>query len=119
MKFSRRRSRAPTYILAEKPDVLNNSQLKMFLNLDVANITPEYEDRQLVGLYYDFCVFMFNSFLAPCDVIKLKYKHITKSNTIVTRRKKTHKPIEIPISPAMERIINKYKGILRMVMCFL
>lgn len=94
----------------KKPDVLDNSQLRAFLNMNIEDITPEYEDRRLVELYYDFCVFMFNSFLAPCDVIKLKYKHITKSYTIVTRRKKTHKPIEIPISPAMEQIINKYRG---------
>lgn len=94
----------------KKPDVLNGSQLKMFLNMNIMDITPEYKDRQLVELYYDFCVFMFNSFLAPCDVIKLKHKNITKNNTIVARRKKTHKPIEIPISPAMEQIINKYMG---------
>ncbi len=94
----------------KKPDILNKSQLKAFLNMNILNITPEYEDRQLVELYYDFCVFMFNSFLAPCDVIKLKYKHITKNYTIVARRKKTHKPVEIPISPAMEHIINKYRG---------
>ncbi len=94
----------------KKPDVLNSCQLKMFLNMNAADITPEYKDRKLVSLYYDFCVFMFNSFLAPCDVIKLKYKHITKNRTIITRRKKTHKPVEIPISPAMERIINKYEG---------
>jgi len=94
----------------KKPDVLNSSQLKLFLNMNVMDITPEYEDRQLVELYYDFCVFMFNSFFAPCDVIKLKYKHITKHRTIIARRKKTHKAIEIPISPAMEQIINKYMG---------
>lgn len=94
----------------KKPDVLNKSQLKSFLNMNMPDITPEYEDRQLVELYYDFCVFMFNSFFAPCDVIKLKYKHITKHRTIVSRRKKTHKAIEIPISPAMEQIINKYRG---------
>lgn len=94
----------------KKPDVLDRFQLKQFLNMNMLDITPEYEDRQQVELYYDFCVFMFNSFFAPCDVIKLKYKHITKRRTIIARRKKTHKPVEIPISPAMEQIINKYMG---------
>lgn len=97
-------------VLLHKPDVLSPDKMKEFLNLDTWNLTPQYDDRELVELYYDFCVFMFQSFFAPCDVIKLKYAHITKSNTIVTRRKKTHRAIEIPITPKMEAIINKYKG---------
>lgn len=97
-------------ILLHQPDVLSPGQIKRFLNLDVFNLTPTWADRNLVELYYDFCVFMFQSFFAPCDVIKLKYKHITATHTIVTRRKKTHKAIEIPITPRMEEIINKYRG---------
>lgn len=42
------------------------------MNVDVFNLTPKYADRVTVELYYDFCAFMLQSFLAPCDVIKLK-----------------------------------------------
>lgn len=97
-------------ILLHQPDVLTTGQIRQFLNMDVFNITPGWSNRKLVELYYDFCVFMFQSFFAPCDVIKLKYRHLTNKHTIITRRKKTHKAIEIPITPRMEEIINKYRG---------
>lgn len=97
-------------ILLHQPDVMAPEQIRRFLNLDVFNLTPEWANRKQVELYYDFCVFMFQSFFAPCDVIKLKYTHITNKHTVVTRRKKTHKAIEIPITPRMEEIINKYRG---------
>ncbi len=94
----------------KKPDVLTSEQLKQFLNADLSRLTPLYKDRKMVELYHDFCVFMFHSFFAPCDVIKLKYSDITRSNTIRVKRKKTHQPVEVPVSPAMNNIINKYRG---------
>ncbi|NDW19886.1 hypothetical protein D0T53_13385 [Dysgonomonas sp. 216] len=94
----------------KKPDVLSPEQLKEFLTLDLSQTTPTYKDRKQVELYYDFCVFMFHSFFAPCDVIKLKYKDINKQNMIHVKRKKTHKALEIPLNPVMENIINKYRG---------
>jgi hypothetical protein len=81
----------------KKPDVLTPEQLKTFLNMDVDKITPTYRNRKQVELYYDFCVFMFHSFFSPCDVIKLKYKDINKQGMIHVKRKKTHKPVEIPV----------------------
>lgn len=84
-------------MLIRQPDVLSPAEIKKFLNLDTFNVTPTYSDRETVELYYDFCVFMFHSFFAPCDVIKLKYKHITKNNTILARRKKTHKGGRYPL----------------------
>lgn len=92
----------------KKPDVLTSEQLHAFLNLDVSKLTPEYDNRNDVRLYYDFTVFMFYSFMAPCDVIKLKRKNITKSGTIAFKRKKTHRTAEVPISPAMQAIIDRY-----------
>ena len=92
-----------------KPDVLTTEQLKQFLNADLKTFTPTYKDRKQVELYHDFCVFMFHSFFAPCDVIKLKYSDITRANTIRVKRKKTHQPVEIPVSPAMADIIAKYR----------
>lgn len=93
-----------------EPDVLSAEELKAFLNLSVQDITPKYKDRRMVEIYYDFCVFMFHSFFAPCDVIKLKWRDITRRGTIVARRKKTHRAVEVPVTPAMRAIIDKYKG---------
>jgi integrase len=94
----------------KKPDVLTPEQLKTFLNMDVDKITPAYRDRKQVELYHDFCVFMFHSFFSPCDVIKLKYRDIDKYCMIRVKRKKTHKPVEIPVNPVMAKIIDKYRG---------
>ena len=94
----------------EKPDVLTPNQVRKFLSLDVGRITPTYHDRTQVELYYDFCIFMLNSFLAPCDVINLKRKNLSGRGTIITKRKKTHRQIELPVTPAMEEIVAKYEG---------
>ena len=94
----------------KKPDVLSPEQLKAFLNLDLSQVSPTYTNRKKVELYYDFCVVIFNTFLAPCDVIKLKYKDITKQGSVNVKRKKTHKAVEVPLNPALEGIINKYSG---------
>lgn len=95
-------------IKLRKPDVLSPAQISLFLNLDPDLLTPEYKDRNTVRLYYDFSVFMLHSMLAPCDVIKLKKSDITRKHTIVCNRKKTHRPVEIPISPEMDAIIARY-----------
>lgn len=96
-------------IETKRPDILNQEQLKSFLNLDLFNTTPTYKQEK-IELYHDFCLFMFHSFMAPCDVIKLKYKDINKDRVIAFKRKKTHAPVEIPVNPIMEKIINKYRG---------
>lgn len=93
-----------------EPDVLSAEELKAFLNMSVKDITPQYKDRKMVEIYYDFCVFMFHSFFAPCDIIKAKWSNITKRGTIAVKRKKTHRLVEVPVTPVMRQIINKYKG---------
>lgn len=92
------------------PDVLSAEELREFLNFNVEHITPNYKDRKRVELYYDFCVFMFHTFFAPCDVIKVKRKDITRKDTLLVKRKKTHRTVEVPITPIMRAIIDKYKG---------
>lgn len=93
----------------EIPDVLNQEQLRTFLNLDVNILTPSYKDRHQVNLYFDFCKLMFYTFLAPCDAVSLEYRNISKRNTLILRRKKTCKLIEIPIHPKVNEIITKYR----------
>ena len=93
------------------PDVLTKEQLRTFLNYNSAYLTPSYTDRWTVGLYYDFCVFMLHSFFAPCDAIKAKLTDITSRNTLLVKRKKTHRSVEIPITPILQFIIDKYQGL--------
>lgn len=99
------------YDVSERhPDVLSDEQLRAFLNLNVEYITPSYKDREKVELYYDFCIFMFHTFFAPGDVIKVKRKDITKKETLLVKRKKNHRTVEVPITPVVRSIIDKYKG---------
>lgn len=92
------------------PNILNEEKLRIFLNMDINVITPTYRNRKEVELYHDFCKFMFYTFLAPCDVIKLEYRNISNRNTLTLRRKKTCKLTEIPILPPMASLIEKYKS---------
>lgn len=86
----------------ELPDVLTTEQVRIFTSYIC---TSEREQ-----MCYDFCIFMLHSFMAPCDVISLKTNNITRNGTLLFRRKKTHVRTEVPITPVMQRIIDKYKG---------
>ncbi len=93
----------------KRPDVLTQEQVAKFMNLDLSRVTPNFQDRNRVRLYYDFCVFMLHSFFSPCDVIKLKYSEIKNMKTISANRKKTHRAVEVPVSPVMDGIIVRYR----------
>lgn len=97
-------------VVERHPDVLSDEQLRRFMNFSVQDITPSYKDRNQVELYYDFCVFMLHTFFSPCDVIKVKRRDITRKNTLLVKRKKTHRTVEVPITPVVRAIIDKYKG---------
>lgn len=93
---------------SKKPDVMPSSLLRAFVALDLKTCTPKYKNRAEVELYHDFCLFMFNSMFAPCDVVNLQTQHINKNGTITKKREKTHVSVDVPITPAMETIIKKY-----------
>lgn len=94
----------------KRPDILNREQLKMFLETSPKQYGIRFRNKNRAELFHDFCVFMLHTFLAPCDVIKAKTKDITKHGTLVARRKKTHRQVEIPVTPTMRKIIDKYHG---------
>lgn len=94
----------------KRPDVLTPDQLRKFLNAELSGVTPTYKDRVKVELMHDFCSFMFHTFMAPCDVIKLKASEITNVSEFKTRRKKTKVPITVPLNHEAQRIIQKYCG---------
>ena len=93
-----------------RPDVLSEAQLKAFAELDPLSISTTARHPERAPLYKDFCMFMFASFMAPCDVIKLKRSNITRNNTLLFKRKKTHCRVEIPISETIRGIIGKYES---------
>lgn len=92
----------------KEPDVLSREQVRLFIETPPHIMTPK-ADATKAELYWDVCVFMLHSFLAPCDVVKLRADQITKNGTIKTSRKKTHRDVEIPITPAMWAIIKRYE----------
>lgn len=94
-----------------KPDVLTQEQVTAFMNMNPKTMTPSCRDRVSVQMFYDFCVMMLHTMMAPCDVAKLKPRDITKSHTFMIKRKKTHRALEIPITPQVDAIIAKYKGL--------
>lgn len=93
-----------------KPDVLTHEQIRQFMELDLTATYARGTSRWSAQLYHDFCVFMLHSMMAPCDVLKLKKRDISRAHTIVTRRKKTHCAVEVPISPVMDAIMSRYSG---------
>lgn len=92
-----------------KPDVLSDKAIRDFLHLDLSKVSGKFGPER-TEIFHDFCVFMMQSFLSPCDVLNLKSSCVTRMGTISTRRKKTHKGVEIPVTDDMKRIIDKYKG---------
>lgn len=92
------------------PDVLTPEQVKLFSELNLDLVTPEFVNRQKVRLYYDFSMFMLHSMMSPCDVMKLRLSNVTKNHTLKTKRKKTHDFVEVPITPVLDEIITRYSG---------
>lgn len=95
-------------IKQKSPDVLSPQQLKQFLNLDIDAVMSRNWRRPLVELYFDFSVFMFYTFLSPCDIVHLKKNCVKPNGTIVTKRRKNSASVTIPISQEVNRIIQKY-----------
>lgn len=93
-----------------RPDVLTEEQLKVFALLDPLSTKTRIRHPERAVLYKDFCMFMFASFMAPCDVIKLKRTNITQHRTLLFKRKKTHCRVEIPISDTIQAILDKYSN---------
>ena len=98
-------------------DILTIKQYKKFVSMDL-NAVPHGNKSQLkhMELYKDFCIFLYETKMRPCDLIKLKNTDI-KDNRIIywaTKKKNYTDPntilVNTSLTPTAKQIIDKYKG---------
>ncbi|MDR3143077.1 MAG: hypothetical protein LBU37_15325 [Tannerellaceae bacterium] len=98
-------------------DVLTKVEYEKFVNIDLSIIphsgkSPEYFKE----LYRDFCIFMYEMKIRPCDLVSLRELDITGGVMRVYNKKKmnyrdTQKALqENKLTETAKKIIRKYKG---------
>ena len=117
------REKAPRNIIkaAEKAqngvDILTVKQYKKFVEMDL-NEVPHGNKMQVkyMELYRDFCVFIYEMKMRPCDVVKLNVSDIKGNNIIYWATKKKNYINEsssfvvAPLTKTAKAIIEKYRG---------
>ena len=99
-------------------EVLSVKEYEKFTKLDLSQIpysgkNPEYYKE----LYRDFCIFMYEMKIRPCDAINLRLDAIHSNNIVYLPIKKknyidkTRSVVTAPITPIAKAIINKYKAL--------
>ncbi len=99
-------------------DILTVNQYKKFVEMDL-NEVPHGNKMQIkyMELYRDFCIFMYEMKMRPCDVVKLNVSDIKGNNIIYWATKKKNYINESssfvvsPLTKIAKRIIEKYKGL--------
>lgn len=97
--------------------VLTTQQYKKFLKMDLRKVAimgprPLY----YAELYRDFCVFLYEMKMRPCDVILLRYSDFRKGVMSIFNKKKmnyhnSQMALQInPLTPKAKEIIQKYQG---------
>jgi integrase len=97
---------------------LSEKEYNKFITMDLNKIPfggdkPKYYKE----LYRDFCIFLYEMKLRPCDVIALHSDNIHNGRIIyVPTKKKNYSKLDIafvsaPITPKAQSIIDKYKGV--------
>jgi integrase len=98
-------------------DTLTKSEYEKFINMDLSIIpqsgkSPEYYKE----LYRDFCIFMYEMKIRPCDLVRLHEDDITEGIMRIYNKKKmnyrdTQKALqENRLTETAKKIIRKYKG---------
>jgi integrase len=98
-------------------DILTKAQYEKFVSMDLSVIpysgkNPEYYKE----LYRDFCIFMYEMKIRPCDIIRLQSSNIIDGMIMTYNKKKmnyrdTKKALqENELTPTAKDIIKKYKG---------
>lgn len=109
---------APTKETKER-SALTEKQYNKFVNYDLDKIKSSGVNQAFYKeLYRDFCVFMYESKMRPCDLIKLRHSNITTDKQHfcyeVEKKKNSKKQRErqayTTITPAMKEIIKKYRN---------
>lgn len=100
---------------------LTLAQMNEFINLDLSLIKSGGPNRMFYKeLYRDFCIFIYEMKMRPCDITKLRNSDIRRINgvecfSIVPAKKKNHidskKALQLaPITTKAREIIQKYSG---------
>lgn len=98
-------------------DILTEAQYKKFVELDLTELVSK-KDLRCAELYRDFCIFLYEMKMRPCDLIKLHTNDIdTERNTLcywATKKKNYTKQesaiVRAALSKVAKKIIKKYAG---------
>ncbi|NDW12490.1 hypothetical protein D0T50_06245 [Bacteroides sp. 214] len=102
---------------------LSMKEYQRFVDLDLSLIAwAGSNSTYYKELYRDFCIFMYEMMIRPCDVVVLKKKDIVIDNgerciLYIPIKKKNYKGdklenavVNVPITKTAQSIINKYAG---------
>ena len=104
----------------ELPEALCDEEIRSFYKFDpVANVEKRIADR--VEIYYDYCIFMLETYMRPVDVLLLKKDNIKTNKTMfrvptiqyIPKKKenlKGKKAVQVPLSRTALSLVEKYKG---------
>lgn len=95
---------------------LTKVQYKKFANYDLSKISQGgIKPTFYKELYRDFCIFMYESKMRPCDIIKLHHNNIINNKYIEyePEKKKNYREaarriVRTPLTTTMKNIIKKY-----------
>ena len=97
--------------------ILTKKQYEKFLNLDLSKIPQSGPRREFYKeLYRDFCIFLYEMKMRPCDVVCLRLTSIEDNKLFyLPAKKKNYKDLKnayvsIPITKKAMNIALKYKG---------
>lgn len=98
-------------------DILTEKQYKQFINMDLSKV-PCGNKTQVknMELYRDFCIFLYETKMRPCDLVKLNLSEITGNRIIYWATKKKNYTdakttlVNTTLTPIAKKIMEKYKG---------
>ena len=97
--------------------VLTSQQYAKFVKLNLSKLPKSGpEPLRYMELYRDFCIFIYEMKMRPCDVVRLKYSDFRKGIMSIFNKKKMNyhdalKAIQTaPLTSKAKEIIEKYKG---------
>ena len=97
---------------------LTKVQYNKFVNYDLSKIRQSgFNPTFYKELYRDFCIFMFESKIRPCDIVKLRHDNIINNCYVEyePEKKKNYREAErrvvrTPLTKTMKDLIKKYRG---------
>jgi integrase len=98
-------------------EMLSKKEYEKFITMDLEQIPFSGKNQMFYKeLYRDFCIFMYESKMRPCDVIKLHLNDVYDNRIIHLPKKKSNylnankAVVNAPLTDKAKEIIEKYKG---------